>query len=145
MKRSSETCIRQIRRRSSLCPLPDGAAGPEGRPARPGHGQGQGAVRPALLHPAELRRQFAGCGSDNRRGWIMGLVFIIIVAVLVTCFFFVDKYMKDRYFITVNANDKIVINQGMSSDILGGLWNTPYQEACLRRSYLCGIGQRPHQ
>ena len=67
----------------------------------------------------------------NRRGWIMGLVFIIIVAVLVTCFFFVDKYMKDRYFITVNANDKIVINQGMSSDILGGLWNTPYQEACL--------------
>ena len=39
--------------------------------------------------------------------------------------------MKDRYFITVNANDKIVINQGMSSDILGGLWNTPYQEACL--------------
>ncbi len=67
----------------------------------------------------------------SRRGWIMGLVFIIIVAVLVTCFFFVDKYMKDRYFITVNANDKIVINQGMSSDILGGLWNTPYQEACL--------------
>lgn len=67
----------------------------------------------------------------NRRGWIVGLVFIIIVAVLVTCFFFVDKYMKDRYFITVNANDKIVINQGMSSDILGGLWNTPYQEACL--------------
>lgn len=67
----------------------------------------------------------------SRRGWIVGLVFIIIVAVLVTCFFFVDKYMKDRYFITVNANDKIVINQGMSSDILGGLWNTPYQEACL--------------
>ena len=56
---------------------------------------------------------------------------IIFVAVFVTCFFFVDKYMKDRYFITVNANDKIVINQGMSSDILGGLWNTPYQEACL--------------
>ena len=25
----------------------------------------------------------------------MGLVFIIIVAVLVTCFFFVDKYTKD--------------------------------------------------
>ena len=67
----------------------------------------------------------------SHRGWIVGLVFIIIVAVLVTCFFFVDKYMKDRYFITVNANDKIVINQGMSSDILGGLWNTPYQEACL--------------
>ena len=67
----------------------------------------------------------------SRRGWIVGLVFIIIVAVLVTWFFFVDKYMKDRYFITVNANDKIVINQGMSSDILGGLWNTPYQEACL--------------
>ena len=81
--------------------------------------------------PATKKKKKKKKTRKNRRGWIMGLVFIIIVAVLVTCFFFVDKYMKDRYFITVNANDKIVINQGMSSDILGGLWNTPYQEACL--------------
>ena len=81
--------------------------------------------------PATKKKEKKKKTRKNRRGWIMGLVFIIIVAVLVTCFFFVDKYMKDRYFITVNANDKIVINQGMSSDILGGLWNTPYQEACL--------------
>ncbi|MDO4630922.1 MAG: protein phosphatase 2C domain-containing protein [Corynebacterium sp.] len=69
--------------------------------------------------------------KKKRRGFIWIFVLIVLVTALGTVFVFTDRAMKDRYFITVNANDKIMINQGVNSDVLGSLWNTPYQEACL--------------
>lgn len=70
--------------------------------------------------------------KKKRKGFKRGIFFLIVLIALGGGLFFASNVIKERYFITTTPDNQIlVIHQGLNSDILGGLWNTPYQEACL--------------
>ncbi len=84
--------------------------------------------QPQAVAPAENVQKHA---KPKRRRGVWLVVFILVVLAGAGGFFYVNSTVKERYFIAATEESTLVVYQGVNSEILSGLWKTPYQKACL--------------
>lgn len=101
------------------------------------------AGRAAALHqgPASIsptgesapQRPLSEAEERGHSGWAWAAVIICLVLMLGALggAFWLRSYASDRYFLTVDDEDGIVVNNGLDYSVLGRPLSSPFQVACL--------------